>query len=58
MSKMNLLDASLEALEIFNLGLTYVLHYAKSREDQRTRFKINMRGTITRLETLLEKMEE
>lgn len=58
MSKMTLLEASLEALEIFNLGLSHVLHFAKSGEEQRTRFKINMRGTIDRLEALLEKMEE
>lgn len=55
---MKMLEASLEALEIFNLGLSYVLHYAKTGEDQKIRFKVNMRGTIDRLEALLEKMEE
>jgi hypothetical protein len=55
---MNMLDASLEALEIFNLGLIYVYHYAKAGENQKARLKVNMRGTIDRLETLLEKMDE
>jgi hypothetical protein len=55
---MNLLEASLEALEIFNMGLSYVLHYARSEEVQRERFKVNLRGTVDRLEALLEKMEE
>jgi len=57
MSKMSLLKASLEALDIFNLGLSYVLHYARSKEEQRERFKINVRGTIDRLEDLLDNMD-
>jgi len=57
MSKMSLLKASLEALEIFNLGLSHVLHYARSGEDQRARFRIHIRGTIDRLEDLLDNMD-
>lgn len=58
MAKMSLLDASLEALDIFNIGLSHVLHFARAGEEQRARFRINMRGTIDRLEALLPKMEE
>lgn len=58
MAKMSLLDASLEALEIFNIGLSHVLHFARSGEEQRNKFKINMRGAIDRSEVLLDKMEE
>lgn len=55
---MKMLEASLEALEIFNLGLSYVLHYANAGEEQKTRFKINIRGTIDRLEALIEMLDE
>lgn len=56
---MNTLEAALEALAIFNLGISQALHYAKtSDKDHGNRLKTNLKGAVDRLNALIEKMEE
>ena len=56
---MNTLQAALEALEIYNLGISQALHYANTSEKEHgNRLKTNLEGTVERLKALIEKMEE
>lgn len=57
--KMNTLQAALEALEIYNMGISQALHYANTAEKEHgNRLKTNLEGTVDRLIALIEKMEE
>ena len=56
---METLDASLKAIEIFNLGISPALHYANAAEKEHgKRLVTNLKGAVDRLNALIEEMEE
>ena len=56
---METLEASLKAIEIFNLGISQALHYANTAEKEHgKRLVTNLKGAVDRLNALIEEMED
>ena len=56
---METLDASLKAIEIFNLGISPALHYANAAEKEHgKRLVTNLKGAVDRLNALIEETAE
>jgi hypothetical protein len=55
---MKVIDAALEAIQIYNMGINQALHFATYPNNNGNRLIITLEGTKERINALIERIKE